>query len=168
MKVKRITFLFDHPLDKVITYQGHQVTQEEIFFTDVEGIREKVRKDLKGVLGKLNLLRFINPGMVQMMEARIQGIDIAFEWMVEFKKVEPTKYTFTYPMDATALLTIKNLGLKLGFIKLKERDLHLAQILREKELMAAFEKFTFKEMGLTPTEYDMSVEELETEPTPSP
>ena len=116
------------------------------------------------MLKGLNLLRIINPAVIEMMKMRIAGVDHTFEWLVEFKKVSPTVFTFTYPLDLTALLTLKKWGLNIGPLKMKERDLHLAQLLKDKKIIEGLQLFTFKEMQLKEGDYQITTEEFESEP----
>jgi DNA-directed RNA polymerase subunit L len=179
MKMKRITMVFEHPLNKIIHYQGQTVTQEDILRADVQGIKDKVKKELDRVLRSINLIRVLNPAMFQVMIFHIQGLEHKFEYLVEFKKVSETQYEFVYPQDSNAILTIKDIASKLGPLKklvgdrLKDKDMHLVQILRERELIDAFTKFSFREMQLNPEEYSIQIDEFESGPaspaaSPSP
>jgi hypothetical protein len=162
--------IFEHPLSKIINYQGQQVNQEDILRCDVQGIKNKVRKELDRVLKSVNLIRVLNPAMFQVMTLHIQGLEHKFEYLVEFRKISETQYEFVFPQDANALLTIKDIASKLGPLKklvgdrMKDKDMQLVQLLREKELISAFTKFSFSEMQLKPEEYAIHVDEFESDP----
>jgi len=170
MKMKRLTFIFEQPLDKVIFYQGYDCTQEEILYTDVNGVRLKIRKELNKVLRSINMVRVINPAMFDVLKYHVQNLEHKLEWMVEFRKVSPTRYEFIYPMDANAIFTIKDFASKLGPLKkfalgkMENEDLQLVKILREAELIKAFTDFSFKEMKLEPGTYEIAADEFESDP----
>lgn len=169
MKLKRLTMIFEHPLDKVIFYQNQHITQEDILMADVDGIRAKVKKELNKVLRSINMIRIINPMLFDTLKFHVQGLERKLVWMVEFKKISPTRYEFTFPTDANALLTIKDFSSKLGPLKkfalgrMENQDLQLVKILREEELIKAFERFSFKEMKLEPGTYHLSTDEFESD-----
>ena len=170
--MKRLTMIFESPLDKVILYQGQNVTQEQILETDVEGIRAKVKKELDRVLRSINMIRVLNPQLFDMLKFHVSHLEHKLVWMIEFKKITPTKYEFIFPTDANALLTIKDFASKLGPLKkfalgrMENEDLQLVKVLREKELMDAFEKFSFKEMKIEPGTYQITADEFESDPEP--
>ena len=162
-KMKRIVFKFSKPLTKKLLYQNLDVIQEEILYADVNGIREKIAKELKKVLKSIGAIRFINPDLFTALEYRVNGLNCSLENLVDFRRVDDLTYHFIYPMDLAALLTIKKVGLKLGLLKVKDRDLELVKIIREQEIISAFEKFSFKEMKLQPGDWVITTEEFETD-----
>ena len=163
VRMKKIVMRFAKPLTEKVFYQGQEVTQEEILQADVEGIREKIGRELTKVLKSVNMVRILNPSVFKMMEYRIKGLEHELKNLVDFRKEDENTYVFIYPMDMTSLLTIKNVGLKLGLIKIKERDLEIAKVIREKELIEAFQKFSFVEMKLEPNSWQITTEEFEAE-----
>jgi hypothetical protein len=162
-KMKRIVFKFSKPLTEKLQYQGLDVIQEEILYADVNGIREKIAKELKKVLKSVGVIRFINPDLFTALEYRVNGLNYSLENMVDFRRIDDLTYHFIYPMDLAALLTIKKVGLKLGLLKIKDRDLELVKVIREQEIISAFEKFSFKEMKLQPGDWVITAEEFETD-----
>lgn len=153
----------------MIQYQGQLVSQEQILQCDVDGIRIKVKKELDRVLRSINMLRILNPAMFDALKFHVQGLEHKLVWMIEFKKVSPTQYEFVFPTDANALLTIRDLSSKLGPLKkfalgkFKDDELQLVKILREAELIQAFEKYSFKEMLLEPGTWSISTDEFESD-----
>ena len=170
MKLKRLILIFEFPLTKVIHYQDQDVTQEDILLADVDGIRNKVKRELDKVLRSVNMVRIMNPAMFDVLKFHVQGLERKLVWMIEFKKITPTRYEFIFPTDANALLTIKDISSKLGPLKkftmgkLENKDLQLVKLLREAELTQAFEKFTFREMLLEPGTWSISSDEFESDP----
>lgn len=167
-KMRRIILKFSKPLDEKLTYQGiPDVIQEEILFADVNGIRLKIAKELKKVLKSINVVRIINPVLFTALEYRVQGMDYTLNNMVDFRRIDDTTYHFIYPSDMTALLQIKGIGLKLGLLKIKDRDLQLVKVIREREICEAFEKFSFREMKLEPGSWTITTDEFDTDPAPN-
>jgi hypothetical protein len=164
MKIKRLTMEFVKPLDRIVRYQEMDVPQDAILAADIDGIRAEVRKRLNTFMRRLGFLRFFNKDAVEMMQLRIGTLDSVFEWMIEFKKISPTKYILSYPLELTALLKLKRMGIAFGPLKMKEKDLYLFQILEEKKLVEGLKRFTFKEMQLNPVDYTITSEELESSP----
>ena len=166
-KMKRITFKFSKPLTEKLVYQGIDTIQEEIMYADVNGIREKIAKELKKTLKSIGVVRFLNPALFALLEYRVEGLKYQLDNLVDFRKIDDLTYIFIYPMDLAAMVTVKNVGLKLGLLRIKDRDLQLAKVIREKELIEAFQKFSFKEMKLEPGSWTITSEEFDAEPAPS-
>jgi hypothetical protein len=174
MKLKRLIMVFEQPLDKVILYQGQNVTQEDILMADVQGIRDKIKRELNRVLRSINMIRILKPVMFDVLSFHVKNLEHRLVWMVEFKKVTPTRFEFIFPTDANALITIKEFASKLGPFKnmvqsqMEGKDLQLVKILRERELITAFEKFSFREMKLEPGTWSISADEFESDPDAPP
>lgn len=169
VKFKRITFIFKEPLNKVIHYQGQDVTQEDILYTDVEGIRAKVKKELEKVIRSINMVRIINPAMFDLLKFHVMKMERTFDRMINFEKINETTYEFIYPLDMNALVQVKGFASKLGPLKkfaldrLKNEDLELVTVLREKELINAFERFSFVEMKLEQGSWKITTDEFESD-----
>ena len=168
MKFKRITIKFKEPLTKKLAYQGYNdVTQEEILRADVNGVRLKVKKELNKVIRGVNMVRIMNPAMFDLLKFHIQNMELQFDKLISFEKKDELTYEFIYPMDINALIQIKEFASKLGPLKkfaldrLKGEDLQLVKVLREKEIITAFEKFSFVEMKLEPGSWEFTSDELE-------
>lgn len=170
MKFKKITMKFHEPLTKVIFYQGQNVTQEEILRADVEGIRVKVKRELNKVIRGVNMVRIMSPAMFDLLKFHIMNMERSFDRLVSFEKVDDLTYELIYPMDTNALFTIKDIASKLGPLKkfalgrLENKDLQIVKVLREQELITAFEKFSFVEMKLESGTYGFFTEEVEADP----
>ena len=166
---------FAAPLTKIIHYRdsAHQpldVTQEEILYKDVEDIRGKVKKELTKVIRGVNMVRFMSPAMFDLLKFHIMHMETTFDRLIAFEKKDDLTYELIYPMDVNALFTIKDIASKLGPLKkfalgrLENKDLQIVKILREKELIQAFEKFSFKNMELEEGTYGFTTDEIETDP----
>lgn len=172
--MQRISFTFKEPLAKIIFYQGQNVTQYEILECDVNGIREKIRKELNKVLKSINVIRWMNASLFTALQYRVDSLNHQLNMFVDFRKIDDLHYVFIFPSDLRALFTIKNFSEKLGplaplmYGKLKNQDLEIAKVLRTKELVDAFQKFSFVEMHLAPTDYEIVVDEFDTDPEPEP
>jgi len=167
MKLKKITLDFPEPLTRVIRYQGQAVTQEEILFADLSGIREKLRKELSKILKGIDVVRKFGLDFFQVVTVRVEGMQIQLECMMAWRRDEnnPCVYYVYYPMDAQALLQIKDMGSRLPLIGrfLKGKDLKVAQILQERKLIEAIRRFSLVEMKIDPKLVIIEVAEIETE-----
>ena len=173
--MKKIRMCFHAPLTKIIHYRdsAHQpldVTQEEILYKDVEDIRVKVKKELTKVIRGVNMVRFMAPSMFDLLKFHIMHMEMSFDRLISFEKKDDLTYELIYPMDTNALFTIKDIASKLGPLKkfalgrLENKDLQIVRVLREKELIQAFEKFSFKSMEIEDGTYGFYTEEVETDP----
>ncbi|MEO0272620.1 MAG: hypothetical protein ABIM30_05980 [candidate division WOR-3 bacterium] len=154
MKLRRILIKFAQPLTQKVFYQNQWVTQEEILFADIEGIKERTLNELKKVLRATNTIRFVNPIICSTFSVQIEQTILKFDKMVHFKKIDDTTYSFIYPADVKSLFQFKDIASKLGPFKklvgnkLDNIDFELLQLINEKKLIHALEIFTFKEMKL--------------------
>lgn len=154
MKLKKITLDFPAPLTQIIHYQGQDVTQEDILFTDLEGIRDKVRKELNKILKGIDVVRKFGLDFFQVVTCRVEGIQVQMDCMMAWRRddTNPCIYYIYYPMDAEALLTIKDIGARVPIFGrlLGNKNLDVARILQEKRIIEALRKFSFVEMKLNP------------------
>ena len=170
MKLKRLTMKFTAPLDKIIHYQDQDVQQIAILETDVAGIKIKVKNELDKVIRGVNMVRILSPAIFDTFKMHVKNMEYKFEWMVSFNKISDTEFHFVFPGDTASLIYIKDISSKLGPLKrlvgnrLEGKDLALVQVLREKELLIAFEKYSFREMLLKPEDYSLSFDEFESDP----
>lgn len=165
MKLKKITFIFPEPLDQNILYDGKMVKQEEILISNVVGIQDRIKKELTRVLKAVNLLRLYKVDLFKLLVIKIEGMNTSLEYMLRFDRdpEDPCKYVLLYPMDNTALLTLKGLGSKLHILGIKDEDLIVGKVLREKQLIEGFRKFVFVDMHVEPGLVVIKEEEIEAE-----
>lgn len=171
MKLKKITLDFPEPLTKIIRYQNQDVKQEDILYTDLEGIRTKLRKELTKILKGIDIVRKFGLDFFQVVTVRVEGMQIQLECMMAWRRDEnnPCVYYVYHPSDVEALLTFQNLGSRLPIIGrfLKGKDLRVAQVLSEKRLIEGLRRYSFREMGVNPDYVEITIEEIETEPQSS-
>ena len=169
-KLKKITLRFKEPLTKVITYQGQEVQIEAILFTDLDGVKANLKKELSKVLKGIDIVRKIGLNVFQILEMRVGGIIISMDGWLCYKRddIDPCVYYIYYPMSSEALLAIKDIGSKFKLFGLerilKGRDIEFARIFQEKKFIKSLRLFSFKEMQIDPDGVEITSEEVEGEP----
>jgi hypothetical protein len=165
LKLKKITLTFPEPLTKIIHYQEQDVTQEDILFADLDGIREKLRCELRKVTRGIDIVRRLGIDFFDVVTLRIEGMQVKMDSMLAWSRDEtnPCVYTIYYPLDSEALLQLRGVGANLPFIgkHLKDKDINIARVIREKQFIESIQKFSMKEMHIDPATVQIDVKEVE-------
>jgi hypothetical protein len=165
--LKKITLTFPAPLDQTILYQNENVTQEEILYTDLEGVRTKLKKELRKITRGIDILRKVGLDFFLVLDMRVEGIVIQMDGMMAWKRdaANPCIYYIYYPMDAASLASLRDVGSKFRLFglenALKGKDLEFARIFREREFLEALRKFSFVEMKIDPDSVKIETTEVD-------
>ncbi|MCX8171320.1 MAG: hypothetical protein N3E47_05050, partial [Candidatus Bathyarchaeota archaeon] len=150
-------------------YQGQDVKQEEIFYADINGVREEIGKMMEKMLRGTRLIKNLPLGIItEPIETELEGRKYRFERWVSINKINENEYEICYPLDMNVIFSLREVLAKVPFLKkmqiinsIMKRDLGEVCLLNENRFIDGLKKFTFKEMGLTESDYEIRRENIE-------